>query len=307
MSEPERYVGAAVDVGSNSIHLLVAEIRAGALSHLHEQSVLLGLGDVVDQTGELPEASRRQVLEALLVLTRIAHEKGAQAVTLLGTEPLRRATNASELSADVERAFHQPLHILDVEAEAWLTYVGVSGGREPEIPTLIVDIGGGSTEIIMAQPGLPPVLHSLPTGSARLGLGIVLNDPPTPSEFDRLRAGARPLVGALPARLVERAIFVGGTATNLVKLVPLSRAGLEEAHGLLLRLSHEELVERYGINARRARQLPAGAALVEALLGHFRLEAAGVSQASLRDGAILAAAVLGKDWPARLDELQRPA
>jgi len=308
-AEPRR-VAAAVDVGSNSVHLLVAELierpPAGRdLVHLHEESVLLGLGRVVDAQDSLPDGMRQQVLRALTTLRRVAQIKGASVVTFVGTEPLRRASNAAEMCEAVERVLGQPLYVVSEQAEAQLTYLGVGSGRPLHEPHLIVDIGGGSTEVILARPDSPPEFHSLPSGSGRLSNGIVLHDPPTPSELDRLRMGARNLVGSLPAGEASLATFVGGTATNLVRLVPLSAAGLEAAHGLLTSLTVEELVVRFGINPLRARQMPAGAAIVEALLDHFRPATVEASQASLRDGAILAGDALGNGWVDRLSELLR--
>jgi exopolyphosphatase / guanosine-5'-triphosphate,3'-diphosphate pyrophosphatase len=294
-------IGAAVDVGSNSIHLLVAEITRDGLRYLRDESVLLGLGDVVDQLGELPAGSQQQVLDALAVHRQAAQSEGAQMVTFIGTEPLRRAINAEELTTQLHETLGIALHVLSERAEAELTYLGVTGGVPLSEPLLVIDIGGGSTELIIATPGEGLRIHSLPTGSARLSVGILLNDPPRPNEYDRLRAGASRLIRALlPPVDASRAVFVGGTATNLVKLAPLTRAGLEAAHGLVTSLSVTQLVERYVVNSRRARQLPAGAAIVAALLDHFGLESAEVSQASLRDGAILASVALGADWPARL-------
>ena len=307
----QRRVAAAVDVGSNSVHLLVAELVARPpagrdLVHLHEESVLLGLGNVVDGQGSLPESTRLGVLGTLAELRRVAQVQGASTVTFIGTEPLRRASNAAQMCDEVEGAFGRPLLVLSERAEAQLTYLGVTGARPLRVPLLIVDIGGGSTEVIVARSDHPPEFHSLASGSGRLANGIVLHDPPTPSEFDRLRAGARSLVGSLPPGEASSATFVGGTATNLVRLVPLSAAGLEEAHGLLTSLTVDELVQRYGMNPLRARQMPAGAAIVEALLDHFRPTTVEASQASLRDGAILAADWLGESWPANLDQLVLP-
>ncbi len=296
-------IGAAVDVGSNSVHLLVARIRPGGLEYLRDESVLLGLGDIVDRAGSLPADARGAVVEALTSYRQAAEREGARLVTFVGTEPLRRATNAAHLADEVLAATGVPLHVAAPQMEAELTYLGVSGGRPLASELLVVDIGGGSTEVVLARPGSPLAVHSLPSGSARLGNGILAGDPPTPNQLDRLRLGAMALVRDLPPGRPARAVFVGGTATNLVRMVPLTRGGLEEAHGVLASLAESELVERYGINARRARQMPAGAALVEAILSHYGLAEAEASDASLRDGAILARQAAGPDWPVRLSEL----
>jgi exopolyphosphatase/pppGpp-phosphohydrolase len=282
-------IGAAVDVGSNSVHLLIAELLGDGLRHIRDESVLLGLGDSVAQHGEIPPADTAQLIGALRAYRDLARSLGAATITFVGTQPLREARNAGDVAEQVEAATGIWVDVLSETAEARLTYLGATGGRAPAAPLLVVDIGGGSTEVIVGQPGRAIGLASLRTGSARLGDGIVEHDPPTANELDRLRMGARSLVGELTPADVSDAIFVGGTATNLVRLVPLTLDGLEQAHSLLTSLSAAELVERYGVNSRRARQLPAGLAIVEGLFAHYRLAEADVSQASLRDGAIIAA------------------
>jgi exopolyphosphatase/pppGpp-phosphohydrolase len=150
------------------------------------------------------------------------------------------------------------------------------------------------------------MVASLPVGSARLGAGIVEHDPPTADELARLLDAARHAVGGLARAQPARAVFVGGTATNLARLAPLRGDGLALASRLLTELEAAQVSQRYGVNLRRARQLPAGAAIVEALLAHFRLAEAEVSQSSLRDGAIICRARLGQDWLARLGDLVAP-
>jgi exopolyphosphatase/pppGpp-phosphohydrolase len=282
-------IGAAVDVGSNSVHLLVAELLGDGLRYIRDESVLLGLGDSVAQHGEIPPADAAQLIGALRAYRDLARSLDAATVTFVGTQPLRHARNAVDIGEQVEAATGLPLEVLSETAEAELTYLGATGGRAPASPLLVVDIGGGSTEVIVGRPGAAIEPASLPTGSARLGEGIVEHDPPTASELDRLRMGARSLARDLAPADVSGAIFVGGTATNLVRLVPLTLDGLEQAHGLLTSLTADELVARYEVNSRRARQLPAGLAIVEALFARYRLVEAEVSQASLRDGAIIAA------------------
>ncbi|HLB44675.1 MAG TPA: hypothetical protein VJK49_04750, partial [Candidatus Limnocylindrales bacterium] len=118
------FIGAAIDVGSNSIHVRVARVgrpaavaRSG-LDVLLDRSELLGLGDVVDQGGVIPAAAVRQVLDVLAEYLALASANGAQQVTLIGTEPLRRATNAGVVAAGVRRATGLPLRVVSVRVEA---------------------------------------------------------------------------------------------------------------------------------------------------------------------------------------------
>jgi exopolyphosphatase/guanosine-5'-triphosphate,3'-diphosphate pyrophosphatase len=297
----ERPVGAAIDVGSNSVHLLVARIGR-RLTPLRDESVLLGLGDVVDRDGQIPIPAQAELLAALSGYVQVARLLGAAGVSLVGTEPLRRAANGQAVARDIGRRIGLPLHVLSERQEGELTYLGVTGGATSAQTLLVVDVGGGSSEVVLAEPGPRPQVTSLPSGSGRLSVGIVEHDPPTADELDLLLVAAHGLVDRLAEARPARAVFVGGTATNLARIAPLRRDGLALAYRALGALPAAQVSERFGVNLRRARQLPAGAAIVDALLAHFRLDEAAVSKASLRDGAIICAHRLGDDWPARLSD-----
>jgi exopolyphosphatase/pppGpp-phosphohydrolase len=188
----------------------------------------------------------------------------------------------------------------------------------------VLDVGSGSTLISLYRPGEPFLAQTLVLGAARLTWTIVEHDPPTDRELGRLATGARDALADLPdsafpdpqvvrrgrARLglaqppePVRAIFIGASATNLARLGPLSRTALAEDVRLLGVLSVGEVVRRYGVRPQRARQLAAAAQIVDALLERLGLDEGEVSDASLRDGAILAAARFGDAWPTRLGEL----
>ena len=306
-------IGAAVDIGSNSIHLLIAAVDVAGLRPLIDESVQLGLGDVVDREGHLPADARDAILGALETYAARSVALGAQTLNLLATEPLRRASNRSVIQADVLRAIGQPLQLLSHDAEAQLTLLGVTGGRPLESSLLVVDVGGGSTELIVAAHGHEAVVGALPAGSARLTTAFVRHDPPTWFEINALRAEAFRLIDSLPQTGIElapvRGVGVGGSATNLTKLptsplVPgaLDRAGLERAFEILAARSAQELAETYLVSLRRARQLAAGAAMLDAVLAHFGLHHLDVSDASLREGAVIAAQH-GPDWLQHLPDL----
>jgi exopolyphosphatase/pppGpp-phosphohydrolase len=302
-------IGAAVDVGSNSIHLLVAEVGRDGLVALADESVQLGLGDVVDREGHLPTQSRDAVVRALETYARKAAELGATTVTLLGTEPLRRASNRSVIQADVLRATGHPLQLLSHDAEAQLTLFGVTGGRRPDAPLLVVDVGGGSTEVIVAVPGSRPVVGALPTGSSRLTSLLVSHDPPTWFEINALRVEAGRLMEDLPKVAAERAVAVGGSATNLGRVAAepsdptgLGRDQLERTFAVLASRTAAEISARYRVSLRRAAQLAAGAALLDAVLARYGIAHLDISDASLREGAVIAAAG-GADWLERLPDL----
>ncbi|HEY8135923.1 MAG TPA: hypothetical protein VIF08_07760 [Candidatus Limnocylindrales bacterium] len=310
----QQHIGAAIDVGSNSVHLLVAAlappqtlVRRG-LTTIDDRSQLLGLGEVVDRLGHIPEEQRGQIMTGIAEYLLTAGTAGAEHVTLLGTEPFRRAADGHEVAVEVGVVTGLPLHVINEQTEGLLTFIGVTGGVPPAEPLVVVDIGGGSTEMSIYSPGKPLRLLPLAIGSARLTRAVVAHDPPTKSEFNKLERAARAAAAKLPqmrwrAKGRPRAIFVGGTATNLARLGVLTRAGLAEDRKTLAKLTSAQVIEHFGVRPQRAVQLAAGAAIVDALLERAGLDEALVSDASLRDGAIIAAARFGDAWPDRLPEI----
>ena len=283
-------IGAAVDVGSNSVHLLVAKLTDGGLETLVDISEQLGLGDFVDDGGAIPEDLQRGLIYLLRQYRDVALAQGAEQVTFVGTEPLRRATNGRQVAELVERETGIPLQILDKEEEGKLAFVGVTRGAAGSQSMLIVDIGGGSTQAVFYDPNTGIRIEGLNVGSKRLSSEVVKHDPPTADEISSLRSRAAEEASTLPDAKPDRAVFVGGTATNIIRVRPLAAAEFDALFATLTTVPAADLAQRYILRPRRALQLAAGAALAEAILHRYGLTAAEVSDASLRDGAIIAAA-----------------
>ena len=268
-------VGASVDLGSNSVHLLVATVRDHRLEPLVDESVFLGLGKAVDASGHLGRAARTGLVDALVHYTEIARGLGARRITFIGTEPIRRAADGSTIVHEIERATGVPLHVLTHEEEAYLTVVGVTAGRLVEHETRYV------------------------TG-----------DPPTRPEVEAMVAEALVvLADALDAHPAE-IVAVGGTASNLLKVVPdaridlvLTRTRITEAMDILEHETADEAVERHLVKPVRARILPAGAAIMDALMTRYGVSRIRVSEGGIREGAILVVDHVGGAWRDRLPDL----
>jgi len=312
---------AAIDVVSSSVNLLVA---TDSLERIDQRSELLGLAEATERHGRIEPDDRGRILSVIEDYINLARAAGASRITLIGTEPLRRAGNSGEIVALVRSVTGLALRIVSVEQEAQLAFIGACAGRMPDRPTTVIDVGSATTLISVHRSGDPFNVQTLKLGSARLTWTAVEHDPPTERELAKLRDGARDALADLPettfpdpqvvkrgrARLglaqpVEplRAIFIGATATNLARLGPLTRTALSEDLRQLGVLSVGDIVRRYGVRPQRARQLAAGAAIVDAVLERLGLDEGTVSDASLRDGAILAAARFGDGWPAHLMEM----
>jgi exopolyphosphatase/guanosine-5'-triphosphate,3'-diphosphate pyrophosphatase len=303
-------VGASVDLGSNSVHLLVAVVSGHRLQPLVDESVFLGLGDAVDQGGRLGSAARGGLVAALVRYADTARRLGATDITFLGTEPLRRAADAATVVHEVARATGLALHVLSHEEEALLTLIGVMEGRPVTREMVVVDVGGGSSEFVVVGPGRPALAAGLQLGSARLTGRYVDHDPPLLAEIEAMRDAARvALEGAVDASPAE-IVAVGGTASNLCKVLPaaildrtLTRRRIADAVAILATEPSALAAERHLVNPTRARILPAGAAIMDAILERYGLDRIRVSESGIREGGILVVNHAGSGWRDRLETL----
>ncbi|HTG40045.1 MAG TPA: hypothetical protein VK697_00400 [Methylomirabilota bacterium] len=306
----EEQIGAAVDLGSTSVHLLVARVVNHRIEPLIDESVFLGLGAAVEGSGLLGRAGRTGLADTLSGYARDARQAGASAITFVGTEPLRRLADAARIVAEVDAATGVPLHVLGHEEEAFLTLIGVTEGRPVEHDVLVVDIGGGSSEFVSVGPGRRAVAVGLRLGAARLTGRHVKRDPPGLDELTELRNAAAEAVVAAPSSRPAEIILVGGTASNLLKIVPdgrlkrrLTTSDLETAFGVVAGHSAEALVERFLVRPARARILGAGAAIVEAIMVRYGVGEVRVADGGVREGTVVAVAHAGAAWRDRLEQL----
>jgi exopolyphosphatase/guanosine-5'-triphosphate,3'-diphosphate pyrophosphatase len=289
-------VGASVDLGSNSVHLLVGEISAGhRIRPLVDESLFLGLGEAVEARAHLGEGIRRELVAELARYVATARALDAGHVTLLGTEPIRRAGDAARVVADVEQGTGIPMFVLSHEEEAYLTMIGVTAGQPVRDETLVVDIGGGSSEFCAVAAGGTARAAGLRLGSGRLTSLYVTTDP-----VDDILTAA---LAAEPTDLVA----VGGTASNLLKVTAtgdadrfLTAERVGEALATLATSPSADIAERYVLNPKRAPLLAAGAVIVDALMLRYGVDRVRVSEASLREGAVLVVDHAGPEWRDRL-------
>ena len=213
---------------------------------------------------------------------------------------------------EVRSATGVPLEILTHDEEALLTLIGVTHGREPRPDLGVIDIGGGSSEVVVIGPDGRAVTHGVRLGSARLTASVLTQDPPTESEVAALRDTARRRLLALPDADIGRLMAVGGTAANVVRLVPaaaldrvLTRPRLDAAMTALTAEAAAYVAIHHAVNPLRARVLPAGVAILEAFLDRFGVRRLGVIDTGIREGAVLAASRVGPTWRDELEDLAR--
>ena len=313
-SEPA--VRAAIDCGANSVHVLVALAQDDRLRPLIDESTFLGLGTAARQ-GRLGEAKISELVATVVRYTDAARRLGARQVLVVGTDPLRRARDAAMVVEALRQAADLDLAILTVEEEALLTLLGVTDGRRVEQSLSVCDIGGGSTEVAILEPGRPPRAVAIHAGSASLPERLDPRDPPTRADISNLRAAAADAVRRAHLPRTDRFVAVGGTSTNLLRLLPVASADrsltserLDEILQVLAEEPAAVVAERHGVNPVRTPLLPAGAAILEAILAQSGTDHVEVVDASAREGLLFALGEAGDTGRARLSELAigwRPA
>lgn len=305
---------AAVDVGSTSVHLLVADVAGGRLEPVLDISELLMFGALIGARGSFGPESRGELARVLAGYAAEARRLGAEAIAVVGTDPLRHAADGARACFEAELASGVPVHVLDQAEEGTLTLLGVTGGGAHDRLT-VIDIGGGSTEIIQAGPdGLGSVV-GLPLGASRLSTAVGADDPPTAAQVAALRREADRIVAAAPDLEVGEAVAVGGTAYGVARVAtgPGSGERLLDADGIALAVAisgrerSTQVAELFGLNPRRARILPAGAAILAALAERYGIDRIRASERGIREGLIRAVLDDRTGWRDRLDRFARSA
>jgi exopolyphosphatase/guanosine-5'-triphosphate,3'-diphosphate pyrophosphatase len=308
-----RRPAAAIDLGSTSVHLLVARPDRTGLVVLHDESTFLGLGAAVDGPGSLGVSGRATLASTVGAYVDLARDIGATDPIVMGTEPLRRLEDATRIVAEVSSRTGVPLAVLEHEEEALLTLVGLTAGQAVRGDLLVVDIGGGSSELVEIGPERLARAAGVRLGAGRLTRSIVDRDPPTREQFEALDRAAAEALDWTPGRQPAEVVFVGGTATNLLKLLRrardpergdrLDRAALDEARAIVASGPAELLAATYGLREARIRLLAAGASIIQALLDRLDIASGRVVDTGIREGAIIAADRAGTAWRDRLEEL----
>jgi exopolyphosphatase / guanosine-5'-triphosphate,3'-diphosphate pyrophosphatase len=310
MARGRRTVLAAVDIGSYSVHLLVARVTGRRVDAIHDESAYLGLGRTIDREGRLGSA-RAELTATLAAFNIAALARDASAVTVVGTDPMRRAPDAAAARAEILAVTGLDVAALTHEEEAVMALLGVTGGR-PIVRTMaMIDVGGGSSEVLVAGPGGEPIAKGLPLGATRLTGVHVHHDPPTQAEFEAMAAECAAAMADAPPFRPAQLIAVGGTARSLLRVGPplpnraLARKRLASALKAIGSMPAAALAERYSVRPSRAAVLPAGATILEAALARYGLDHLRVARGGLREGLILATARAGADWRERIPELAR--
>ena len=288
---------AAVDLGTNTTRLLVADVDDGRIDEVHRETHITRLGEGVDARKRLLPLPIARVRNVLADYRRTLERLGAERTLAVATSAVRDAENGEAFLGEIEWSYGFATRLVSGDEEARLTRRGV----QPAPGTLVLDIGGGSTELIVDD------FHaSLDLGSVRYTERFIVADPPEPAELDACAAAVRAVLEERVPVRAGAAIGVAGTVTTLAALdLGLDRYDRERVHGHRLaleaarrqleRLAALPLAERREVPALdpdRAPVIVAGAVILTETLAFFELDAIEVSERDILDGIALAAAEL---------------
>jgi exopolyphosphatase/guanosine-5'-triphosphate,3'-diphosphate pyrophosphatase len=296
-------VVAATDVGSNTVHMLVGEVRGDAVREVHREVLMPRLGAAVAATGGIGAAKIRDVAESLARFGAAAEAHGASLRLLCATEAVRRAADRDEALREFGAAYGAPCVLLPGEVEARLSFRGAASVVSGRGLLLVCDIGGGSTEFALgeAHSGAQTVV-SLPIGSGAATDRWLHSDPPTDAELRACRDGVLSVLRGAPGGRPEHIVVTGGTASTLPVLLDRDREthldaeDLARCRALLARHPSAEIAERFHLDPARARVLAGGVEIVDAVRLLFDAERIRVTIHGLRTGMILAWSARGDRW-----------
>ena len=298
---------ATIDIGTNTVLLLVAERGPdGALHAVAERATITRLGEGVDRTRTLAPAAIERTRAALEEYAAVVREIGADRMAVVGTSAMRDAVGGDELRRDIRELFGVDVRVLRGAEEARLTFVGALSGLSrtgTPAPSMVFDIGGGSTEVVVGRPALhgPEIqlAESYDIGSVRLTERHVSHDPPTREEVALVRRSAgSALAGAPRPALADAPVGVAGTMTTLASVAlalprydgalvhgfEMTRAALDE---VVTRLASIDLATRRrlpGMEPKRADVIIAGGVIALAVLEWAGAERVCISDRGVRWG-----------------------
>lgn len=298
---------AVLDVGSNTVHLLLVDAHPGARPlPAYSHKVELRLSELMDKDGRVTSKGADRLIEFCADAQQIAEDKGAESMLAFATSALREAGNGDKVITKVRERTGLDLHVLSGDDEARLTFLaarrwyGWSSGR-----LLCLDIGGGSLEIAAGIDEDPDVAISLPLGAGRLTRDWFTGDPPPKDEVRKLRKHVRAQVASVVGKVSrfgtpDQAVATSKTFRSLARITGaapsaegpyvrrvLRRDDMAEQAGVLAGMSTAERARLPGVSEGRAAQLLAGAIVADAAMDLFEIDELQVCPWAMREGVIL--------------------
>ena len=282
-----------MDIGSNTVHALVADVQAGKLVDVAHYVEMPELGLHVAKTGSIGTAARAAIRALKSVLAQAAAHR-YEVLVAAATQAVRQAADGEEFARQAGQAIGVPVHIIPAQREAELSFLGAASRHAARHEWVMVDLGGASTEVCIGNGRELVRAATLDIGSGVLA-SRWLSDPPRPEERARLRRAALRELPHAPDGDVERLVATGGTASNLpfvlAKRNPpplLTTADLLTCEKRLDERRANAVAERIRLPANRVKAMRGGVEVLLLLLDWYGLAALHVSHQGLRHGMLLA-------------------
>ena len=282
---------AAVDIGSNTTRVLVAEPQDGQLRKVMEQRAYTRIDKASKRKGKVTPEKVAELAEVVATQVRLAEELGAKAIRIVATAAIRESKNASQVAEEIAEHAGLPVDVLSEQEEGRLAFVGATKtlGHPVEGDVGVVDVGGGSSEIIIGTVAEGArAVRSFKIGSGALAEEFLTNDPPSASEVRALRDYIDDFFAEVTIEQPDQAVAVGGSATSLRTLVGavLEYETLERAVRVLAGDPIIEVARRFELDPRRVRILPAGVLILEKL-SELLCQPLQIGKGGLREGVVL--------------------
>jgi exopolyphosphatase/guanosine-5'-triphosphate,3'-diphosphate pyrophosphatase len=286
--EPVRV--AVVDVGANTLRLLVAVPDGRSVAAVHQEKEQLGLGEEVERYGYISDLKCAEAVDAARAQTRRARQLGCERIEILVTSPGRQSANSDEFADALARGTGVPVRILSSEEEGALAWDGaVAALDEPPESVAVCDVGGGSAQVVVGATASGPAwVRSVDLGSLRLTTRLLSDDPPSAAAVAEARAAAADAFAAVVPPVAQLGLAAGGTARALRRVADgLDADGLEQAIEVLAATKRSKISKRWDVPPARAATLLAGTILfaeAQRRLG-IPLE---LASGGVREGSVLA-------------------
>lgn len=284
-----------IDVGSNTIHLLVGKVEGGGVLPVTGEKLSARLGAGVEKTGRIEDERLRIAAETIGLFARVSALNGASEPVVLATSAVRDAENGPELGERVREISGLEMRLISGESEAALGFRGAVSavGASWEGPALVVDLGGGSAQFILGEASSGPLMQvSLPLGTNRTTERFVGHDPAKKRELRELDEYVQETVPGWELAPRVPVVAVGGSARAVLRLTH-DRLTVESLRRLAEGVSERpsaEVARTTGLAPERARVMPAAITTFAAILEHFGRQELTVARGGLREGALLAIA-----------------
>lgn len=292
---------AAVDVGSNTVHALVADLVRGRLQEVAHYVEMPELGAQVARTGSIGVRAKPAIRALRSVVAR-ARAHGFDVLLAGATQAVREAKDGADFARAAGTAIGTTMHVISAHREAELSFLGVASRHAIRREWAMIDLGGGSTEVVIARGRELQRAASLPIGSGVLA-STYFSDPPKPEERARMRKAALRELTHAPDGEVERLVATGGTASNLPLVLThrnpppvLTTADLLTCEARLDGDRAVQVAKTVGLPANRVKAMRAGVEALLLFLDWYGLAVLQISHEGVRQGMLLAYLERGNDW-----------